>query len=135
MRHEDVTPRASLAKRTPAAPLGTTGMVLLMRVDRWDVGRDGPLSEAALQHKVEALGYEPLPRPNPAGAIASARVHPRERAEAVVAGLIKVTVDDESAILTAGDIVIIPGGAARRVEAVGTSPVFCLEAVMRSARA
>lgn len=135
MKHEGVSPRAPLAKRTPAAPLGTTGMVLLMRVDRWDVGRDGPLSEAALQHKVEALGYEPLPRPNPAGAIASARIHPRERAEAVVAGLIKVTIDDESAILTAGDIVIIPGGAARRVEAVGTSPVFCLEGVLRSARA
>jgi mannose-6-phosphate isomerase-like protein (cupin superfamily) len=110
-------------------------MELLMRVDRWDVGRDGPLSEAALQHKVEALGYKPLPRTNPAGAIASARVHPRERADAVVAGLIKVTIDDESAILTAGDIVIIPGGATRRVETVGTSPAFCLEAVMRSARA
>lgn len=133
MNH-DITPRTSIAKRTPAAKLGT-GAVLLMRIERWDVGRDGPLSEAALQHKVEALGYEPLPRPNPAGAIVSARIHPRERAEAVVAGLIKVTIEDESAILTAGDIVFIPGGAARRVEAMGTSPVYCLEAVMRSARA
>ena len=134
MNHDDITPRSSIAKGTPSAKLGA-GTVFLMRIDRWDVGRDGPLSEAALQHKVEALGYEPLPRPNPAGAIVSARIHPRERAEAVVAGLIKVTIDDESAILTAGDIVFIPGGAARRVETVGTSPVYCLEAVMRIARA
>jgi cupin domain len=133
MSHDGVTPRASIARRTPASELGT-GIVLLMRVERWDVGRDGPLSEAALQHKVEALGYEPLPRPNPAGAIVSARIHPYERAEAVLAGLIKVTLNDESVILTAGDIVFIPGGVARRVETMGTSPVYCLEAVMRSGR-
>jgi mannose-6-phosphate isomerase-like protein (cupin superfamily) len=134
MNHDGITPRSSIAKRTPDAKM-EAGTVFLMRIERWDVGRDGPLSEAALQHKVEALGYEPLPRPNPAGAIVSARIHPRERAEAVVAGLIKVTIEDESVILTAGDIVFIPGGAARRVEAVGTSPVYCLEAVMRIARA
>ena len=134
MSHDTVTPRASLAKRTPTAKPGVP-MVLLMRIERWDVRRDGPLSEAALQHKVEALGYEPLPRATAGEAIVSARIHRHERAEAVVAGLIKVTIEDESAILTAGDIVFIPGGAARRVEAVGTSPVYCLEAVMRSARA
>ena len=133
MNHDAITPRASIAKGTPTDKLGT-GTVLLMRIERWDVGRDGPLSEAALQHKVEAFGYEALPRPNPAGAIVSARIHPRERAEAVVAGLIRVTIEDESAILTAGDIVFIPGGAARRVETMGTSPVYCLEAVMRAAR-
>ena len=133
MRHGAV-PRASLAKRTPGGALPAE-MALRMRIERWDIRRDGPLTEAAVQHKVEALGYEPLPRPNPAGAIVSARIHPHERAEAVLAGLIKVTIDDESAILTAGDIVFIPGGATRRVEVVGTSPVFCLEAVMRSARA
>lgn len=134
MNHDGITPGASIAKRTPTDKLGT-GTVLLMRIDRWDVGRDGPLSEVALQHKVEALGYEALPRPNPAGAIVSARIHPHERVEAVVAGLMKVTIENESAILTAGDIVFIPGGAARRVEAMGTSSVYCLEAVMRTARA
>jgi len=109
-------------------------MMLLMRIDRWDQRHDGPFTEAALRHKLRALGYDPLPRPNPAGAIASARVHPRGRAEAVVAGLIKVTIDGESAILTAGDIVFVPGGAARRVEPVGTAPVLCMEAVSRASR-
>ena len=106
--------------------------MLLMHIDRWDQRRDGPFSETALRHKLKSLGYEPLPRSNPGGAIASARVHHRERAEAVVAGLIKVTIDGESAILTAGDIVFIAGGAPRRVEPVGTSPVLCVEAVFRS---
>jgi mannose-6-phosphate isomerase-like protein (cupin superfamily) len=119
--------------RKPAVRL-RSGLVLLMRIERWDAGRDGILTEAAVVHKLKTLGYDPLPRPIPSGAIASARVHRRDRVEAVLAGLLKVTIDGESAILTAGDVVFIPAGAARRVEAVGTSPVQCLEAVLRTAR-
>lgn len=111
------------------------GMMLLVRIERWDARHDGALTENALRRKLKSFGYEPLPRPNPAGAIASARVHRCDRLEAVLAGLLKVTIDGESAILTAGDIAFIPAGAARRIEAVGTSPVQCLEAVMRTVRA
>jgi mannose-6-phosphate isomerase-like protein (cupin superfamily) len=110
------------------------GTTLLMRVNRWDARRDGPLTEAAIQQKLESLGYEPLPGSNPTGAIASARVHHRERAEAVIAGLLKVTIDDESVILTAGDIVFVPRCAARRIEPVGSAPVFCIEAVAPAGR-
>jgi mannose-6-phosphate isomerase-like protein (cupin superfamily) len=106
----------------------------LMRIDRWEAQHDGALTERALQRKLRTLGYAPLPRPNRSGAIASARVHPRDRVEAVLAGLLKLTIDGESAILTAGDIVFIPAGATRRVEVVGTSPVHCLEAVLRPVR-
>jgi mannose-6-phosphate isomerase-like protein (cupin superfamily) len=106
-------------------------MTLLIQVDRWDERRDGALSEAAIQRKLKTLGYDPLPRSNPAGAIVSARIHHRDRAEAVIAGLLKVTIDDQSVILTAGDIVLVPKGAARRVEPVGSAPVLCIEAVGR----
>lgn len=112
---------------------GQSGLMLMMRIERWDGHRDGSLSERALHDKLRALGYDPLPRPN-AGAIASARVHRRDRLEAVLAGLLKVTIDGESAILTAGDIVFVPAGSARRVETVGTSPVHCVEAVLRASR-
>ena len=111
------------------------GMMLVVRIERWDARHDGALTENALRRKLKSFGYEPLPRPNPAGAIASARVHRCDRLEAVLAGLLKVTIDGESAILTAGDIAFIPAGAARRIEAVGTSSVQCLEAVMRTVRA
>jgi mannose-6-phosphate isomerase-like protein (cupin superfamily) len=111
-----------------------TDMSLLMQVKRWDQGADGPLTEAALLRKLKTLGYDPLPRSNPAGAIVSARVHHRERADAVIAGLLKVTIDEESVILTAGDIVFVPKGAARRIEPVGSAPVLCIEAVGRIGR-
>ena len=126
-------PRGILAARNPGTHV-RSGMTLLMRIERWDARRDGVLTEPAVSDKLRTLGYEPLPRPLASGAIASARVHRRDRLEAVLAGLLKVTIDGESAILTAGDIVFIPAGADRRLEAVGTSPVQCLEAVMRSSR-
>jgi ethanolamine utilization protein EutQ (cupin superfamily) len=55
-----------------------------------------------------------------------------ERIEAVVNGLIKVSIDGEAAILTAGDVVYVPRGAVRRVEVVGTNSARCLEAVYQS---
>jgi hypothetical protein len=108
--------------------------MLLMRIERWDVRRDGPLTQAALEHKVRALGYDPVARNYPAGSIVAPPPDARERVDAVVSGLIKVTIEGESAILTAGDLVFVPHGAARRLEVVGTAPAFCLEAVFRSAR-
>ena len=119
----------------PPCPTGArqSGLMLTMRIERWDNQRDGALTERALHDKLEAFGYDPLPRPT-IGAIASARVHRRDRLQAVLAGLLKVTIDGESAILTAGDIVFVPAGAVRRMDAVGTSPVHAIEALLRCPR-
>jgi hypothetical protein len=103
-----------------------------MRVNPWDQQSDGALSEAAVQRKLTRLGYDPFPRSNPTGVIVSARIHNCERAAAVVAGLLKVTIDAETVILTAGDIVSIPRGAQSRIEPIGNAPVVCIEAVSRS---
>ena len=104
-------------------------MVLLMRIERWDPRRDGPLSEGALKHKVESRGYRVTVRQYPTGAVATIQADDRERIDAVLSGLLKITLDGEAAILTAGDLVIVPRGAVRRVEVVGPSPAHCLEAV------
>lgn len=106
-----------------------TGMVLLMRIERWDPRRDGPLNEATLKHKLESRGYKVAARQYPVGTVAAAQADDRERIDAVVNGLLKVTLDGESAILTAGDMVFVGRGTARRVEVVGSAPVHCLEAV------
>jgi glyoxylate utilization-related uncharacterized protein len=121
---------------TRTGTLGAAGTLrawtmLLMRIERWDVRRDGPLSQPALEQKLRALGYDPVLRTYPSGAIAAAQADTRERIEAVISGLIKVTIDGESAILTAGDIVFVPRGAARRLEVVGAVAAHCLEAAFR----
>lgn len=117
-------------RRTAAKDRPTTA--LLMQVNRWDQRHDGPLTETALQQKLTALGYDPLPCATPTGVIVSARLHHRGRAEAVLGGLLRVTLDGESVVLTAGDIVFVPRGAARRIEPVGNAPVLCIEAISRS---
>jgi mannose-6-phosphate isomerase-like protein (cupin superfamily) len=126
-----VTPPLPGRRTTRDHRLSTT---LLMEVNRWDQQADGPLSEAALQRKLKTLGYDPFPRVNATGVIVSARVHHCERAAAVIAGLLKVTIDAETVILTAGDIVSIPRGAQSRIEPIGNAPVLCIEAVSRSGR-
>ena len=128
-----IAPARSLLGEHQDDTIRLTGPAL--RIHRWDERRDGPVTEGALQGKLTSLGYDLLPFVDPHGAIVSARIHPCDRADAGPAGLLKITINGESTILTAGDIVFVPGGATRRVEPVGTSPVLCLEAVCRLGRA
>jgi quercetin dioxygenase-like cupin family protein len=113
------------------APSWRIGMMLLMRIERWDARRDGPLNEVALRQKLEARGFSVSARTFPGGAVAAAQADSRDRVQAVVSGLLKVTIDGESAILTAGDMVFVPRGAVRRVEVVGLAPVRFFEAIER----
>jgi len=104
-------------------------MLTAIRIDRWDARRDGPVTEAALRQKVAANGYQVSTFAWPAGTVVPAQTQVIERVDAVVAGVLKVTLDGESAILTAGDIVYVPRGAIRRVEVVGSSTAHCIDAV------
>ena len=107
-------------------------MLTVMRIDRWDPRRDGPVTEAALRQKVQSCGYEVSSFAWPAGTVVPAEAQDRERVDAVVAGIVKVTLDGESAILTAGDMVYVPRGAVRRVEVVGSATAHCLDAIYQS---
>ena len=104
-------------------------MLSVMRIQRWDPRRDGPVTEAALRNKVESIGYQVSRFAWPAGTVVPPQTQDRERVDAVVTGIVRITLDGESAILTAGDIVFVPRGAVRRVEVVGSFPAHCLDAV------
>ena len=102
---------------------------LLMRIDRWDAHRDGFLSESALRRKLNVLGYVSISWRYSAGTVAAVQADSEERILAVVSGMVKITIDGESAILSEGDGVYVPRGASRELEVVGTATAFCLEAV------
>ncbi|HVL69659.1 MAG TPA: cupin domain-containing protein [Vicinamibacterales bacterium] len=104
----------------------------LTRVERWDVRRDGLLSEAALQRKIEALGFDVAARIYPAGVSAITSVHDRVCLAGVVRGVVKLTVDDDPVFLAAGDLAFVPRGAVRRIEVVGPETALCLEAFPRA---
>jgi quercetin dioxygenase-like cupin family protein len=102
-------------------------MQTVMRIDRWDPRREGPVTEAALRQKVQSCGYEVCTLAWPAGTVVPAETQDRQRVDAVLAGMVKITVDGESAILTPGDMVYVPRGAVREVEVVGSATAHCLE--------
>jgi quercetin dioxygenase-like cupin family protein len=104
-------------------------MVRLMRVERWDPRRDGALTEAALRHKIETRGYQVSKCDWPAGTVVAPEANPRERLDAVLSGLVRITIDEESAILAAGDMVFVPRGAVRGAQVVGASPALSFNAV------
>jgi mannose-6-phosphate isomerase-like protein (cupin superfamily) len=103
-------------------------MLTVMRIDRWDSRRDGPVTEAALRRKMETIGYQVCKCAWPGGTIVPPQTQDKERVDAVVTGIVKITLDGESAILTAGDIVYVPRGAVRTVEVVGAHTAHCLDA-------
>lgn len=104
-------------------------MMTLMRIEHWDPRRDGPVTETSLREKVESYGYQVSMCIWPGGTVIPAEAQNRTRVEAVVSGIMKITLDGESAILTAGDIVYVPRGAVRRVEVVGSSTAYFLDAI------
>jgi quercetin dioxygenase-like cupin family protein len=106
-------------------------MLTVMRIDRWDPRRDGPVTEAALRQKIGSCGYQVSSFAWPAGTVVEGPAQDQERVDAVVTGILKITLDGESAILTAGDMVYVPRGAVRRVEVVGSSTAHCLDAIYR----
>ncbi len=115
---------AAAAWRTRSARV----MRRVMRIDRWDVLRDGPLTEARLLRRLHSLGGEAVSRIYRASDAVSAQTDGRERIHAVARGLIKITIDGEAGILAAGDLVFVPCGAVLRVEVIGRPDVACLEA-------
>ena len=87
------------------------------------------MTEAALRQKLETRGYQVSTCSWPAGTAVAPEAHSRERVDAVVSGLVRITIDEESAILTAGDMVFVPRGAIRSVQVVGASPAQSFDAV------
>ena len=102
-------------------------MLSVLRIDRWDPSREGPVTEAALRRKVQSYGYEVCTLAWPAGTVVPPQAQNYERVDAVLAGMVRITLDGESAILTPGDLVHVPRGSVRCVEVVGPAPARCLD--------
>jgi mannose-6-phosphate isomerase-like protein (cupin superfamily) len=100
----------------------------LLRIERWDSRVDGPLTEAALRRKCEFEDCPITRRTYHPGAVLAAQSVNTDRVEAVLSGLLRVTIDAETAILAAGDAIFVPRGSVRRIEVVGSMPVVSLEA-------
>jgi diguanylate cyclase (GGDEF)-like protein len=99
------------------------------RLERWNSEQEGVVTMERLRHKLAISGYQGKPIQLVPG------TKPRERrvnidsVEAVVAGVLKVTLDGEVRTLNPGDCLYLPKGVIAKDEAIGSEPVVCIEAV------
>ncbi|HUK87501.1 MAG TPA: cupin domain-containing protein [Terriglobales bacterium] len=100
-----------------------------MPIERWNPERDGPLSEAALRHKLEKLGYVVAGYVYPPGTCFPTHTHTVDKMDAVVSGCFRITMGKESVVLEAGDAMAVPRGAAHSAQVVGDEPVVSLDGV------
>jgi quercetin dioxygenase-like cupin family protein len=106
-------------------------MLTAMHVDYWNSRRDGTVTEVALRRRLESCGYQVSACAWAVGTVIPPEAQDCERVDAVVAGVVMVTLDGESTILTSGDMVYVPRGAVRRVEVIGSFAALCLDGVHR----
>ncbi len=100
-----------------------------VKVQRWNRERQGPLNEAKLRKRLEELGYSVIRQTYPAGTSFPPHTHQQDKAEAVIAGRLRVTVAGERVELGPGDLIEIPRGWEHAVEVVGSRTVIALDGV------
>lgn len=100
-----------------------------MKVECWDTEHDGVLTEATLRRKLEKQGYEVTRYVYPPGTCFDTHTHAVDKIDAVLSGRFRITMGGHSAILEAGDAVLVPRGEEHNAEVVGAEAVVSLDAV------
>ena len=101
----------------------------MVDVERWDEGRDGPVSESVLRARLERRGYAVSRYIYAPGTTFPEHTHGVDKIDAVVTGMFRVVLESTEVVLGPGDAVAVPRGAVHRAEVVGTESVVSLDAV------
>ncbi|MGH7540150.1 MAG: cupin domain-containing protein [Gemmatimonadota bacterium] len=99
-----------------------------MRVERWDVEKDGPPTERALRARLEAGGYRVSRYTYPPGTRFEDHTHDVDKFDAVLSGRFRLTVAGEEVVLGPGDAIAVPAGTPHTAEVIGDEPVVSLDA-------
>ena len=100
-----------------------------MVIEHWNTEQEGPLSEAALHHKLEARGYQVTRYVYPPGTVFPPHSHGVDKIDAVVSGRFQMSIQGKSVVLEAGDCLAVPRGEVHSAAVVGDQPVVSLDAV------
>lgn len=98
-----------------------------IKLEHWDRAIEGDLTADGLVRKLAVLGYDSQRKTLRPGERLSDTKIQIDTIDAVVQGKLKVSLEGESRILSAGDCLFIPKGHVTSVEVVGDKPVICLE--------
>ncbi len=100
-----------------------------MRIEHWDIRRDGPLSEEAMRRKLESWGYRVARYAYPPSTFFGPHRHEVDKMDAVLSGRFRITMGETSVVLGPGDAVEVPRGVEHTAEVVGEQGVVSLDAV------
>lgn len=103
-------------------------------IERWDVKKNGPLSEKALRLRLERLGYAVSRYVYPPGTFFPGHDHDVDKIDAVLSGRFCITMGDTRVILQAGDSIAVPRGTPHSAEVIGDEPVVSLDATRARSR-
>ncbi len=98
-----------------------------MQIEYWNPEQDGQLSEAALQKKLEKLGYPSESYTFPPGTDFPDHSHDVDKMTGIVSGQFRMTIDGETVILKGGDSVYVNRGVVHRAEVIGDEPIVMLD--------
>ena len=90
---------------------------------------DGPVSEAALRAKLEALGYRVARYVYEPGTVFPDHKHDVDKIDAVVSGRFRLVVRGHMKVLGPGEWIEIPRGTIHNAAVVGDEPVVSLDAI------
>jgi mannose-6-phosphate isomerase-like protein (cupin superfamily) len=99
-----------------------------MSVERWNEGKNGPLSERSFRLKLERLGYDVTRYVYPPGTFFPDHTHDIDKIDAVLSGRFQIAIRGRRMILQAGDCIAVPRGTPHSAEVVGDQPVVSLDA-------
>ncbi len=99
-----------------------------LKVERWELADDGPLSEQAMTQKLLVWGFESARELMAVGTRAEPQSWDEETAIGITAGELSLEVEGHDMLIKNGDCVIIPSGIEVGQHVVGTRPVLKLMA-------
>jgi mannose-6-phosphate isomerase-like protein (cupin superfamily) len=100
----------------------------MMKIEKWDPARDGPLTERALREKLSKRGYHVSRYVYPPGTVFPDHRHAVDKIDGVLSGRFRMTMHGRGVILEAGDCLAVPKGTVHSAEVVGDEPVVSLDA-------
>jgi len=97
-----------------------------IRLERWTAA-DGPLTEKRLMSAMEREGFEVAVYAYRAGTVFPEHVHGQNKCDAVLEGVLRVTIDGVAYDLEAGDRLYLPAGTPHAAEVLGARTVLSLD--------
>jgi quercetin dioxygenase-like cupin family protein len=97
-----------------------------VRLDRWQES-DGPLTESRMMRLMESEGYEVASYAYREGTVFAPHEHAQDKCDAVLEGVLRVTVGSDAYDLGPGDRLYLPAGTRHAAEVIGGRTVVSLD--------